>query len=177
MGHLLARTAHRSLSYIQSQSTTSQVDRAPRHDTPRGDRSQGGSGVVARTYERPRGRSLPKWGRGGDTNVSGRPPPPLPPLAAAASKWGLIDSGLAQQVYVYTLRCTPDPPPRPDGYCISLPATFFTGTSKEERECIDRGRDVCRGELSLINISVALLLHPLFGQKHRARELVPWGWR
>lgn len=56
--------------------------------------SQGG--VVARTYERPRGRSLPKWDRGDDV-VSTRPPPPPRP----ASKLGLIGSGFSHQVLPY----------------------------------------------------------------------------
>ncbi|CAN0022448.1 unnamed protein product [Ectocarpus sp. 12 AP-2014] len=52
-------------------------------------------GVVARTYERPRGRSLPKWNRSDDA-VSTRPPPPPPP-PRPASQLALIGSGFSRQ--------------------------------------------------------------------------------
>ncbi|CAN0293958.1 unnamed protein product [Ectocarpus sp. 13 AM-2016] len=52
-------------------------------------------GVVARTYERPRGRSLPKWDRSDDA-VSTRPPPPPPP-PRPASKLALIGSRFSRQ--------------------------------------------------------------------------------
>lgn len=102
----------RMLSYIYTymRATVSQADRAPhRHGTPRSDdRSNQGGGVVARTHERPRGRSLPKWDHRGDMGVSSRPamPPLPPPPAVVSSKWGLMDvSGLAQQVCIYATGC------------------------------------------------------------------------
>ncbi|CAM9436140.1 unnamed protein product [Ectocarpus sp. 6 AP-2014] len=52
-------------------------------------------GVVARTYERPRGRSLPKWDRTDEAVSTRSAPPPAPPRPA--SKLGLIASGFSQQ--------------------------------------------------------------------------------
>ncbi len=91
------------LPRITSHHIISQVDRASRHATLAGECQS--SDLVARTYERPRGRSLPKWDR--DTNVTVRrsPPPPALPQrpSAAASTWGVMAqrvSSLFQYVYL-----------------------------------------------------------------------------
>eukprot|EP00752_Nemacystus_decipiens_P012734 g11278.t2 len=67
-----------------------EVDRVSRLHTPGGGLRQ--ADVVARTFERPRGRALPKWDGGAKAAV--RAPPPLP---MAASAWGSIGGGLTHQ--------------------------------------------------------------------------------
>lgn len=61
--------------------------------------------IVKRTYERPRGRSLPKWNGSANVTVRRPPPPPLATAAAtAASAWGSLGGGLTEQVHSFVFR-------------------------------------------------------------------------